>query len=86
LKAVEMPRSAKKPTDQAQRFIEAARSAGCSEDEAEIRDNKKRIARAKTDKMPSTVVGTLQHWIEGNHVVDKKAESQDGRARKRPHK
>jgi hypothetical protein len=34
-------------SDQAKRFIEAAREAGCSEDEAEIRENMKRIAKAK---------------------------------------
>jgi len=33
---------------QAKRFIEAAREADCSEDEAEIRENMKRIASAKT--------------------------------------
>jgi hypothetical protein len=32
---------------QAARFIEAAREAGCSEDEAEIRESMKRIAGAK---------------------------------------
>ena len=32
---------------QAKRFIDAAREAGCSEDEAEIRENMKRIATAK---------------------------------------
>jgi hypothetical protein len=32
---------------QSKRFIEAAREAGCSEDEAEIRENMKRIAKAK---------------------------------------
>ena len=32
---------------QGARFIEAAREAGCSEDEAEIRENMKRIASAK---------------------------------------
>jgi hypothetical protein len=44
-----MPR--KKDTSrsqQSQRFIEAAREAGCSEDEAEIRENMRRIARVKT--------------------------------------
>ena len=35
---------------QAKRFIEAAREAGCSEDEAEIRENMKRIASVKTVK------------------------------------
>jgi hypothetical protein len=34
-------------SDQRSRFIEAAREAGCSEDEAEIRENMKRIAKAK---------------------------------------
>lgn len=32
---------------QSKRFIEAAREAGCSEDEAEIRENMKRIAPVK---------------------------------------
>jgi len=56
LKAVEMPRSAEKPNNQAQRFIEAARAAGCSEDETEIRENMKRIAAAKpvADKKPGS--------------------------------
>jgi hypothetical protein len=31
---------------QRNRFIEAAREAGCSEDEAEIRDNMKRLVKA----------------------------------------
>ena len=35
----------KKP--QSQRFIEAAREAGCSEDEAVFDENLKRIAKAK---------------------------------------
>jgi transposase-like protein len=41
-----MSKPAKKPKarSQAQRFIEAAREAGCSEDEAEIRENMKRLA------------------------------------------
>jgi hypothetical protein len=34
-------------SNQAKRFIEAAREAGCGEDEAEIRENMKRIAKAK---------------------------------------
>ncbi len=44
-----MATPAKKARDpaQAQRFIEAAREAECSEDEAEIRENMKRIAEAK---------------------------------------
>jgi hypothetical protein len=36
--------------DQAKRFIKAAREAGCSEDEAEIRETMKRIAVAKPAK------------------------------------
>lgn len=32
---------------QSERFIEAAREAGCSEDEAEIRESMKRLATAK---------------------------------------
>jgi len=35
---------------QAKRFIKAAREAGCSEDEAEIRENMKRIAPVKIAK------------------------------------
>jgi hypothetical protein len=35
---------------QRDRFIEAAREAGCSEDEAEIREEMKRIAEAKVEK------------------------------------
>jgi hypothetical protein len=34
--------------NQAKRFVEAAREAGCSEDEAEIRENMTRIAKAKS--------------------------------------
>ncbi len=34
-------------SQQAKRFIDAAREAGCSEDEAEIRENMKRIAKAR---------------------------------------
>ncbi len=47
-----MPTPAKKPNDRAQanRFIKAAREAGCSEDEAEIRENMRRIASAKNEK------------------------------------
>jgi hypothetical protein len=41
---------------QAKRFIEAARAAECSEDEAEIRENMKRIASAKP--VPSTKKGS----------------------------
>lgn len=33
-------------SDQAKRFIKAAREAGCSEDEAEIRENMRRVVRA----------------------------------------
>jgi hypothetical protein len=44
-----------KQTAQAKRFIEAAREAGCSEDEAEIREAMKRIAQAKPPaKVPAT--------------------------------
>ena len=39
----------RRPDDQRSRFIDAAREAGCSEDEAEIRENMKRIATAKPD-------------------------------------
>ncbi len=35
---------------QAKRFIDAAREAGCSEDEAEIREAIGRIASAKVEK------------------------------------
>ena len=35
---------------QSERFIEAAREAGCSEDEAEIRENMRRIALSKVVK------------------------------------
>ncbi len=35
---------------QAKRFIKAAREAGCSEDEAEIRENIRHIASAKVKK------------------------------------
>jgi|GEM_PF-6842709 len=44
-----MTKAAKIPRDrlQANRFIKAAREAGCSEDEAEIRENMRRIASAK---------------------------------------
>ena len=41
-----------KPNNQRDRFIEAAREAGCSEDEAEIRENMKRIAKAKVAQKP----------------------------------
>jgi hypothetical protein len=41
-------------SNQAQRFNEAAREAGCGEDEAEIRENMKQIAKAKTGMPPST--------------------------------
>ena len=37
-------------TDQRARFIKAAIEAGCSEDEAEIRENMKWIAAAKIEK------------------------------------
>jgi hypothetical protein len=43
-----MTRKTEKAKDQSQRFIEAAREAGCSEDEADIRENMKRIAKVKT--------------------------------------
>jgi hypothetical protein len=36
-----------KQTAQAKRFIDAAREAGCSEDEAEIRETMKRIVTSK---------------------------------------
>ena len=35
---------------QARRFIDAAREAGCSEDEAEIRESMKRVASVKITK------------------------------------
>ena len=43
-----------KPKDdnQRNRFIEAAREAGCSEDEAEIVENLKRVFKAKPAKAP----------------------------------
>lgn len=37
---------------QQQRFIEAAREAGCSEDEAETVENLKRVFTAKPNKAP----------------------------------
>jgi hypothetical protein len=36
---------------QSQRFINAAREAGCSEYEAEIRENMKRIAKAGSSRI-----------------------------------
>lgn len=47
-----MTKAAKNQEDRAQadRFIKAARAAGCSEDEAEIRENMKRIAAVKVAK------------------------------------
>jgi hypothetical protein len=38
----------KHDTEQSRRFIEAARKAGCSEDEAVFDENLKKIARHKT--------------------------------------
>ena len=40
----------KAKSEQAKRFIEAAREAGCSEDEAEIRETVKRLAPVKPEK------------------------------------
>lgn len=40
----------KTESSQADRFKKAAREAGCSEEEAEIRENLKRIAKAKPTK------------------------------------
>ena len=45
-----MPKTRKSEKDQRQRFIEAAREAGCSEDEAEIRETMKRLAPVKPAK------------------------------------
>ena len=45
---------ARKDTAQAQRFIAAAREADCSEDEAEIRENMKRLAVARVGKTKPT--------------------------------
>jgi hypothetical protein len=42
-----MPKPKKAESEQAKRFIEAAREAGCSEDEAEIRETMKRLAPVK---------------------------------------
>jgi hypothetical protein len=39
---------------QAKRFIDAAREAGCSEDEAEIRENVRRLATPKPLKRTDT--------------------------------
>ena len=39
--------SSKQLAGQRERFVEAAREAGCSEDEAEIRETMKRIAAVK---------------------------------------
>jgi DNA-binding IclR family transcriptional regulator len=41
------PNKPRRDVAQAKRFIAAAREAGCSEDEAEIRENMRRIASAK---------------------------------------
>ena len=41
------PQKSLTSSQQAKRFIDAAREAGCSEDEAEIRENMKRIAKAR---------------------------------------
>jgi len=40
----------RKDTAQAKRFIEAAHEAGCSEDEAEIRNSVRRIVEVKIHK------------------------------------
>ena len=48
-----MAKQSDKETDQAKRFIEAAREAGCSEDEAEIRGTMKRLAPVKPAKPKS---------------------------------
>jgi len=44
------PKPHKADSAQAKRFIKAAREAGVSEDEAEVRANMKRIATAKITK------------------------------------
>lgn len=44
---VAIPKKTKPKSDQRQRFIEAAREAGASEDEAVFRENLKRIAKHK---------------------------------------
>jgi hypothetical protein len=50
-----MAKKTAKPKAQSARFIEAAREAGCSEDEAEIRESMKRIAQAKPPaKVPAS--------------------------------
>jgi hypothetical protein len=41
------------PDDQGKLFIEAARKAGCSEDEAVFDENLKKIARHKPPTMPA---------------------------------
>jgi hypothetical protein len=41
-----------KPTPQRKRFIEAAREAECSEDEAVFDETLKRIAEAKSRRIP----------------------------------
>jgi hypothetical protein len=47
-------KKSRKPTEQQKRFIEAAREAGASEDEAVFDENLKRIAKAKpkSDSVP----------------------------------
>jgi len=40
----------RKDTAQANRFIKAAREAGCSEDETEVRESLRRVVSAKIDK------------------------------------
>ena len=47
--------SRKKADDQQKRFIEAAREAGCSEDEAVFDENLKRIAKAGPQHRPPKV-------------------------------
>jgi len=51
-----MTKKARVPNDQAQakRFIDAAREAGCGEDEAEIRENVRRLATPKPLKRTDT--------------------------------
>ena len=44
---MEKKKAKAKVASQSDRFIDAAREAGCSEDEAEIRENMKRIAASK---------------------------------------
>jgi hypothetical protein len=48
-----MANNKKTQSEQSQRFIKAARKAGCSEDEAVFDENLKRIARHKPPTAPA---------------------------------